>query len=55
MCKDLDAKPDTSIYAHWLKEQIESRLSLWISTLDPMKYRKLYVKKVNQDGPPIPG
>jgi hypothetical protein len=55
MVKDLDAMPETSFYAHQLKEKIESMLSLWMSTLDPMKYRKSYVKKVNLDGPPIPG
>lgn len=28
-------------------------LGLWASNLDPLKYRKLYVKKVNLEAPPI--
>lgn len=28
-------------------------LSLWASNLDPLKYRKLYVKKVNLDTAPV--
>ena len=55
MVKDLDAMPETSFYAHQLKEKIEPMLNLWKSTLDPMNYRKQYVKKVNLYGPPIPG
>lgn len=41
------------LYAHYLKEKIEKMLGLWSSNLDPLKYRKLYVKKVNLEAPPI--
>lgn len=53
MLKDLGAKPETSFYAHSLKDKIEKMLSLWASNLDPLKYRKLYVKRVNLDATPI--
>lgn len=53
LLKDLGAKPDSSFYAHYLKEKIEKMLGLWSSNLDPLKYRKLYVKKVNLEAPPI--
>ena len=53
MLKDLGAKPTSSFYAHYLKEKIEKMLGSWASILDPLKYRKLYVKKVNLEAPPI--
>lgn len=53
LLKNLGSKPDSSFYAHYLKEKIEKMLGLWASNLDPLKYRKLYVKKVNLEGPPI--
>jgi hypothetical protein len=53
MLKDLGAKPDTSFYASYLKTKIQDKLSLWASYLDPLKWRKNYVKKVNIDAAPI--
>ena len=51
--QELGKKPKESFYAHYLKEKIEKMLGLWASNLDPLKYRKLYVKKVNLEAPPI--
>ena len=53
MIKELGAKPETSFYAHYLKAKIQDKLSLWASYLDPLKWRKNYVKKVNIDAAPI--
>lgn len=53
MLKDLGNKPEESFYAHSLKDKVEKMLSLWASNLDPLKYRKLYVKKVNLDTAPV--
>lgn len=53
MTKELDEKPDTCFYAADMKAKIEKSLTLWASNLDPLKYRKLYVKKVNIQATPI--
>lgn len=53
MLKDLGAAPESSFYAHYLKGKIQDKLSLWASYLDPLKWRKMYVKKVNIDSAPI--
>ena len=53
MLQDLGKKPKDNFYAFSLKEKIEKMLGLWASNLDPLKYRKLYVKKVNLEAPPI--
>ena len=54
LIQDLGKKPESSFYAHHLKGQMSKLLSNhWASNLDPLKYRKLYVKKVNLDASPI--